>query len=235
MLRIAYHSRFMATVAFAIAVLSACSSSKPRPSEIETASAEDEVYEAVVRHMISPAGARPRINQLVFGDGLLTELEPGGSVESCKTRTSKEFSLVIRPPQYNSIADKAYRFFVRGEHGGALRSDTVQNFLARSCRSGGPLSHTFHTDLPRTFIPAESVHFKGWPIQKDESKAFEQLYPGAGGIISFSHVGFDSTLDEAIVSTSFVCGGLCGTGYRYILRKKSGRWEVVDGLMVWVS
>jgi hypothetical protein len=143
-------------------------------------------------------------------------------------------SLEIAPRVYNSLADKAYRFFSRGEYDSALREDTIESFLERSC-TPGPLSQTFHTDLPRTFISEKKAHFRGWPIQKDESMSFERLYPGASGIISFSHVGFDSTLDEAIVSTGFVCGGLCGTGYRYVLRKKSGRWKVVEWLMVWVS
>lgn len=69
----------------------------------------------------------------------------------------------------------------------------------------------------------------------DESKSFEQLFPGASGIISFSHVGFDSTLHEAIVADSFVCGMLCGSGDRYVLRKIKGQWEVVNKWMVWES
>jgi hypothetical protein len=152
----------------------------------------------------------------------------------CKKSARKNLSLEIAPPVYNSFADKVYRFFTRSELDAALRADTVRDFLERLCTPGS-LSRNFHTDLPRKFISTENVHFKGLPMQKDESKSFETLYPGAGGIISFSHAGFDSTLDEAIVSTGFVCGGLCGTGFRYILRKKSGRWNVVEGLMVWVS
>jgi hypothetical protein len=89
--------------------------------------------------------------------------------------------------------------------------------------------------LPRSFIDPEKVYFNDSVVGKNEQKSFEQLFPGAGGIISFSHVGFNSRMDEAIVATGFVCGDLCGAGYRYILRKKSGRWEIVNGLMVSVS
>lgn len=219
---------------FTIVVLSARNSSKSMPTENEIAAAEDEIYEAVVHHIVTPVSGKPRVSQLVFADTLRTELEPGGDIESCKKSTRKDLSLEIAPPVYNSLGDKAYRFFSRANYDSALREDTIQSFLERSC-TAGPLSQTFHTDLPRTFIPEDSVHFRGWPRQKDESNSFERLYPGASGIISLSRVGFDSTLDEAIVSTGFVCGGLCGTGYRYTLRKKSGRWEVVGGLMVWVS
>src|SRR5215475_11900118 len=36
-------------------------------------------------------------------------------------------------------------------------------------------------------------------------------------------------------SSSFVCGGLCGSGYRYVLQKQSRRCVVLNKLMVWVS
>jgi len=229
--------RFIGAVAFAMSatmLLFSCSSRKSAPSDKDMADAEDEIYEAVVRYMVTPVHGQPRISYLVFDDVLRTELQPGVDAESCKKSARENLSLEIAPPVYNSLADKAYRFFTRRELDVALHADTIRNFLERSCTLGS-LSQTFHTDLPRKFVRAENVHFKGWPIQKDESKSFERLYPGASGIISFSHAGFDSTLNEAIVSTGFVCGGLCGTGYRYVLRKKSGRWEVVEGLMVWVS
>jgi hypothetical protein len=129
---------------------------------------------------------------------------------------------------------RGYRVLTRSADDRSLRADAIQDFLEKS-RTVGRLPQTFHTDLPRTFIEAESVRFNFWPIEKNGPKSFEQLFPGASGIISFSHVGFDSTLHEAIVSTSFVCGVLCGTGSRYVLRKKSGRWEVVNKLIVWVS
>lgn len=215
-------------------LLSSCSSRKSAPSDKDIAEAQDEIYEVVVRYTVTPVHGEPQISQLVFDDVLRPEVEPGGDIESCKESARKKLSFEIAPPVYNSLADKAYRFFTRSELDVALRADTIRNFLERLCTPGS-LSRTFHTDLPREFVSAEHVHFKGWPIQKDESKSFEELYPGASGIISFSHAGFDSALDEAIVYSGFVCGGLCGTGYRYILRKKSGRWEVVDGLMVWMA
>lgn len=136
-------------------------------------------------------------------------------------------------PQYNSLVDKIYRFF----HGGNYRpiqADTIQDFLRKSC-TAGRLSQTFHTDLPKSFIGVESIHFEGGPIERNGSKSFEQLFPGAGGVISFSHVGFDPALREAIVVVSDVCGGLCGSGHRYILRKKQAHWAVVSKMMLWIS
>jgi hypothetical protein len=99
----------------------------------------------------------------------------------------------------------------------------------------GRLSQTFHTDLPRAFINRKMVHFGWMDVATDNSKPFEQLFPKAGGIIAFSHVGFDPSLREAMVSLSFVCGGLCGSGSRYFLKKVWGRWQVVSKQQIWVA
>ena len=222
-----------ASVAIAITLVCRLSPSKSRPDEKTVSAAEDEVYEAVVRDMITPTHGQANISQLVFGDAVLTDLTPRADIKSCKESVRKLLSLEASTPPFNSLADKIYRAFTPRDDG-LLRSDTIQDFLEKSC-GVGRLSTTFNTDLPRTFIAAESIHFDGWPIEKNGPPSFEQLFPGADGIISFSHVGFDSTLDEAIVSASYVCGGLCGTGWRYLLRKKSGRWEITNKLMVWMS
>ena len=228
----------VACAAIAITLLSGCNSLTRYPTEKEVAAAEDEIYEVVVRHITTPVSGQPRTTQLVFDDALLTRLEPEGDLESCKRRTRKEFSLgtgssETGPPPYDSLADKVYRFFTRGDYDAPLRADTVQSFLERICSAPGQLSQTFHTDVPRNFIDPQTVHFNNDVIGPgNRRKSFEQLYPGANGIESFSHAGFDSTLDEAIVSTRFLCGFLCGGDFRYILRKKSGRWEIVNGRLV---
>jgi len=197
------------------------------------ASAEDEVYEAVVRDMVRPTDGQASISQLVFNDTVLTDLTTGADTKSCQDSVRKRLRLEgNNTPPFNSLADKVYRILHGGDDG-SLRADTIQGFLEKSC-TVGRLSQSFHTDLPKTFTAVGSVHFSDL-IVNDGSKSFEQLFPGASGIISFSHVGFDSTLREAIVSVSFVCGGLCGSGHRYVLKKKRGRWEVVSNLMIWVS
>lgn len=217
-----------ASAAIAIIALSSCNS-LDRSNEKQVAAAENEVYEAVVHDMTSSAKGP---SELVFDDALLTELAPGADMKSCQESARENLRLENNTPPYNSLADKLYRL-VNGRYDYSIRADTIRDFLQKYC-TPGRLSQSFHTDLPKTFITARSVHFND-VIVNDESKSFEQLFPGASGIISFSHVGFDSTLHEAIVATSFVCGMLCGSGHRYVLRKITGHWEVVNKWMVWVS
>jgi hypothetical protein len=197
------------------------------------ASAEDEVYEAVVRDMVTPIHGQTYISQLVFDDSVLTDLETGVDIKSCQDSVRKRLQPEgYNTPPFNSLSDKVYRIFHGGDDS-PLRADTIQDFLGKSC-TVGRLSQNFHTDLPKTFIAVGSERFSDL-IVNDGSKSFEQLFPGASGIISFSHVGFDPTLREAVVSVSFVCGSLCGSGHRYILRKKRGRWEMVSKATLWLS
>jgi hypothetical protein len=221
--------------ALAVTFLLSCNSSKARPSEAEIAVAENEVYEAVVRDMVpQTSDGQAHVIQLVFNDALLTSLTTGPDLKSCEERTSMDLRLESGKLPYNSLGDKIYRVFTRSGHDDSLRADTIQDFVEKSC-TAGHLSHTFHTDLPRTFVAAKSVRFRDWPIEKNGPLPFEQQFPGTNGMISFSHVGFDSSLQEAMVTVSFICGGLCDSGDRYVLRKESGRWEVVNKWMLWIS
>jgi hypothetical protein len=211
--------------AIAIALLCRIYISKFRPDERAVTAAQDEVYEAVVRAMVTPTHGQANTNQLVFDDAVVTGFMTDGDAKACKESVRKRLRLGDTPP-FNTLADKTYRVITRGWYDGSPRADTIQDFIVRSCTKG-PLSRTFHTDFPRIFIDPNSVFFDFVPISRNGRNEFRQAFPSAGGIISLSHVGFDSSLHEAIVSTSFVCGGLCGTGRLYILRKIRGRWEVI--------
>src|ERR1700722_2744450 len=57
---------------------------------------------------------------------------------------------------------------------------------------------------------------------------FYQLYPGSGGFVSFSPVGFDPERVHAIVWMYLHCGGLCGHGRPHFFQKTSGRWTEVS-------
>lgn len=83
--------------------------------------------------------------------------------------------------------------------------------------------HQSKTMLPRKISP--------WPF----ANVGMEMFAGAGGIIGFSPVGFDSNLNGAIVSASFSCGVFCGRGHRYVLHEVRGHSHLVDGLMTRVS
>jgi len=199
------------------------------------ASAEDEVYKAVVRDMFTPIHGQALVSQLVFDDTVLTDLTTGEDKKSCQESVRKRRLLAGSTPPYDSLPDKIYRVLTGGWWDtGSLRADTIRDFSEKSC-SIGRLSTTFHTDLPRVFINPDTVFIDMVPTHRNGLTDFRQTFPGASGIISLSRVGFDSTLHEAIVSSAFVCGMLCGEGRRHILRETRGKWVVVQSLVVWIS
>jgi hypothetical protein len=210
-----------------------CFYPKDLREESAVSTAEDDVYEAVVRDMTSTGQARADLKQLVFDETVLNGHLGGDAAKACKESVLKQRQWVDKPP-YNSVADKIYRALTGGSYDAFPQADTIQDFAQKSC-SGDSLSRTFHTDSPRVFVDPDAFFMDVVPIRKNTLRDFQQTFPEAAGIISLSRVGFDSRLDEAIVSTSFVCGGLCGSGRLYILRKKQGRWQVIGNSTVWIS
>jgi hypothetical protein len=66
-------------------------------------------------------------------------------------------------------------------------------------------------------------------------QAFRATYPNSTGrIICLSNVGFNDKMDEALVQAWGYCGGDCGGGGYYLLRKKNGIWKVEDEKL-WIS
>jgi hypothetical protein len=220
--------------AIALAVLCGTYWPKAGPDVKAIATAEDEVYEAVIRDMYARVPERGS-TQLVFSDTVLTESGAGLAESSCRKKYEKDPGLNEHaPPQFNTVADKLYRWLHR-EPEGSLRADTVRDFASKAC-IGGKLSTAFHTDFPKAFVADDAkIYFDVRPIERDGWIPFQQAFPGATGIMAFSHVGFDSTMDEAMVSASFVCGWMCGSGGRTVLKKRHGKWEVVAGWITWIS
>ena len=64
---------------------------------------------------------------------------------------------------------------------------------------------------------------------------FYKKHPKAGGYWDFSRPGYDAKAQEAVLYVGHHCGGLCGTGHLFLLRKKDGNWKVVARSMLWIS
>jgi hypothetical protein len=56
-----------------------------------------------------------------------------------------------------------------------------------------------------------------------------------GGLFTLSEIVFDKGHLQAVVSYSFVCGGLCGHGNTLVLKKLGNSWKVTKKCGGWVS
>lgn len=65
--------------------------------------------------------------------------------------------------------------------------------------------------------------FEGW-------ERFYRQYPGAGGYITLSAVGFNPEKTVAVVFMGFSCGPLCGQGEFHVLQRTGGSWTYLSWL-----
>jgi hypothetical protein len=72
-------------------------------------------------------------------------------------------------------------------------------------------------------------------IQKGRSVEDSVRNGFAHGLFTLSEIQFDKKHEHAIVSYSFVCGGLCGNGATVILEKSNGGWRVAKQCDGWIS
>lgn len=64
----------------------------------------------------------------------------------------------------------------------------------------------------------------------DSWQEFYERYPGSGGIIDLSVVGFNNDKTLAVVYAGRSCGSLCGYWSWHLLEKKDGTWTQVPGV-----
>lgn len=171
--------------------------------------AENEVYETVVRKFLEAerGESHTEIRALVFDQAMETNLCPVVDVQSCETGIRASFA---------------------NKFGGELGRDVIEDLIAKS-RIKAPLPRNFRTDIPRVFIDSEFLFRNG------ASRTLDKNLLDAVGIISLSPIGFDRPLQHAAVASSYHCGPLCGSGWKYILQKKCGRWTVTASWMSWIS
>lgn len=70
---------------------------------------------------------------------------------------------------------------------------------------------------------------------KQSWKAFYRRYPGSGGLIAVSRVGFDAGAEKAVVYLEIRCGALCGTGNIAYFKKGLFGWKLEKLEELWVS
>jgi hypothetical protein len=70
---------------------------------------------------------------------------------------------------------------------------------------------------------------------RDGWQLFYERYPNTPGITTISKVGFNGTLDQALVYVGTMSHYLAGAGYFVLLKKVNGSWSVDQQVMTWIS
>jgi len=72
------------------------------------------------------------------------------------------------------------------------------------------------------------INQSGWDV-------FYNRYPDAPGIITFSKVGFNKTMDQALVYVGIQSNWLAGVGNFYLLQLVNGKWVIEAQVNSWIS
>jgi hypothetical protein len=87
-------------------------------------------------------------------------------------------------------------------------------------------SYTLLSQTARNLIFSQNQ--SGWDI-------FYNRYPQAPGLTTFSRVGFNASLDQALVYMGTQSNWLAGSGFYILLKKANGSWSIDQQVMIWVS
>lgn len=110
--------------------------------------------------------------------------------------------------------------------------ETLNSFIDRN-EKPAPLSPDMQLESEYVLISADEMQTIFH--QADGWDTFYKKYPGSGGYTVLSRVGFNDTLDQAMLYVGNMAGPLMGAGFYYLLEKKGGEWRVIEQVMAWIS
>ncbi len=113
-----------------------------------------------------------------------------------------------------------------------LSSQTLENFMERNAQVG-TLSPDMNLGVEYILLTTEEL--SEITSQPNWGEVLSGTYSGAHGYTVFSRVGFNRSLDQAIIYVAQVSGPLMGSGYYYLMEKKNGEWRIMNEIMVWIS
>ena len=130
---------------------------------------------------------------------------------------------------YDGSTDEAK--FIKDNLPPATSPATLDNYKSVD-RQTKVLSRRFALNNTYLLISEEERHQSFLTMKAIQE--FHQKYRHSTGITLFSRVGFNKDFDEALVYSWGYCGGDCGGGGYYLLRKENGLWKLKQE-KTWIS
>jgi len=110
-------------------------------------------------------------------------------------------------------------------------NETLDNFFQRN-RQSTHLAPDMQLGVHYILVSADE--FSAVMDQPNGWEAFYKKYSPAG-YMQFSRVGFNNTVDQAIVYVGSIPGPMMGGGNYYLLERKGGQWSIREQVLAWVS
>ena len=113
-----------------------------------------------------------------------------------------------------------------------VSNEALDNYVERN-KQPGQLSPTMNLGVDYVLLSREEL--ANISSQPNWGELLTEKYPGTHGYIIFSRVGFNHTLDQAVIYVGNVAGPLMGAGYYYLMEKQNGQWLMKQQVMAWIS
>ena len=154
-------------------------------------------------------------------------------------KPAKQRRLIIRAgtsdyPRYSNEPDEC----LKPDDANETRLRPLINAYRDANKSMSVLQRKFSLPFEYELVPSDVIDgfFKtkgpgGWAD-------FYKRFPGSGGYVEMSAVGFNSDKTLALLYAGHSCGGLCGGGAYHLLKKVDGKWTEINWpgtTCTWVS
>jgi hypothetical protein len=113
-----------------------------------------------------------------------------------------------------------------------ISRETIESYAERNEQTT-QLSADMQLGVDYVLLSEEEL--KEISSQGNWHEILQEQYPDSNGYLIFSRVGFNRTLDQAVIYVGEVAGPLMGAGYYYLLEKQNGEWMIKEETMVWIS
>jgi hypothetical protein len=113
-----------------------------------------------------------------------------------------------------------------------ISRSTMDNYVERNAQPS-QLSTDMQLGAEYTLLSSEEL--AKISSQPNWHEILREKFPGSNGYLIFSRVGFNNTLDQAVIYVGAVQGPLMGSGSYYLLEKQNGEWKIIKETMVWIS
>jgi hypothetical protein len=131
----------------------------------------------------------------------------------------------------NDKTDQTLQYVLKNMH--AVSTQTIDSFKARNA-TAGPLHGDMQLGVPYALLSQDEIT-SIFNVNQDGWQVFYERYPDARGILTFSRVGFDAALDQALVYIGNQSQALAGSGHYVLLNKVNGVWTIDQKVMTWIS
>ena len=115
----------------------------------------------------------------------------------------------------------------------SVDSGTVVSFRSRN-DAAYPISPDMNIGGPYTLL-SQAGRQKIFGENQSGWEIFYERYPQAPGITTLSRVGFNNSLDQALLYIGTQSNWLVGSGYYILLKKLDGAWSIDQRVMTWIS